>query len=262
MGRSRITDKGRFRQKRGTGRFKNYRPWLRVLEVPSCGRSHRIYCKKTQRHHELLSDMEEYFFWICVWNEEIIDIREQFPLLSKLKTQSIATKFGFVHPRIPIRNKDIVMTTDFVITKVIDGKMVDIARSVKTKSDLNKLRTREKLAIERQYWNTKGIDWALITEDSFPIFLAKNIKLISDIDDWVNIMGIKESHINELHRRLMKEECQFIDTVFISSELDAQFGFEQGNFLNIVKYLIWTKRIRVDMESDMLDFKRIKILER
>lgn len=260
LGKSKITDKSRYKQNRGTGRLKDYKPWIRVLEVPSKGRSHRVYLRKTERHHELLSDMEEYFFWICVWDDEVIDIREQFPLLPQLKTQCIAAKFGYKHPVIPYTNQEIVMTTDFLLTKKVNGKTVNLARAVKTKEDLKKLRTREKLKIERQYWIEKRVDWALITEDSFSVHMAKNVKLLSNMDLWMNSVDIKDSHVIQLYDKIISEKTPFIDTVRIALQMDKVYGYVQGTFLNVFKYLIWTKQIRVDMTSDILNFSHIKLL--
>ena len=48
----------RIKDGRGQGHGKNYSPWLTVQEVPSLGRSHRVYSHKTERVHHLLSDLE------------------------------------------------------------------------------------------------------------------------------------------------------------------------------------------------------------
>ena len=48
----------RIKEGRGQGHGKDYIPWLTVQEVPSSGRSHRIYSYKTRRVHHLLSDLE------------------------------------------------------------------------------------------------------------------------------------------------------------------------------------------------------------
>ena len=48
----------RIKDGRGQGFGKQYRPWLYVQDVPSEGRSHRIYSHKTGRVHHLLSDLE------------------------------------------------------------------------------------------------------------------------------------------------------------------------------------------------------------
>ncbi|MDE9412858.1 hypothetical protein [Acinetobacter johnsonii] len=43
----------RIKEGRGQGSGANYKPWLRIHEVPSQGLSHRIYSFKTKRTHQL-----------------------------------------------------------------------------------------------------------------------------------------------------------------------------------------------------------------
>ncbi|MDU7808318.1 MAG: heteromeric transposase endonuclease subunit TnsA, partial [Serratia marcescens] len=69
----------RIKDGRGQGLGKEYRPWLYVQDVPSDGRSHRVYSHKTGRIHHLLSDLELAAFLVFEWTPNITDIREQFP---------------------------------------------------------------------------------------------------------------------------------------------------------------------------------------
>ncbi|AQT84734.1 Transposon Tn7 transposition protein TnsA [Paenibacillus larvae subsp. larvae] len=80
------------------------------------------------------------------WSEEVIDIREQFPLLPLEKTMFIAEKLGIRHPIDPKTKHPIVMTTDMLLT-VRKGEDVSfIAHSIKPVNKLNK-RILEKLQI-------------------------------------------------------------------------------------------------------------------
>ena len=65
---------------RGSGEGSLYKPWITVRDIPSSGRSHRVYEYKSKRTHHLLSDLELAIFLLFEWNERISDIREQFPL--------------------------------------------------------------------------------------------------------------------------------------------------------------------------------------
>jgi len=79
----------RIKEGRGQGVGKKYRPWLYVQEVPSEGRSHRIYSHKTDRIHHLLSDLELAVFLVLEWTHSIADIREQFPLRPRIGAVTI-----------------------------------------------------------------------------------------------------------------------------------------------------------------------------
>ncbi|ONG89924.1 transposase [Bacillus cereus] len=66
---------------RGTGTGTDYRPWLKIQDVSSLGRSTRLKGIKTSRQHEFLSDLERNYFYLTEFSDVITDIREQFPLL-------------------------------------------------------------------------------------------------------------------------------------------------------------------------------------
>ena len=70
----------RIKEGRGSGRLSSYKPWLYVNEVPSKGRSQRVYSHLTGRIHHVLSDLEFAVFLLLDHNPAITDIREQFPL--------------------------------------------------------------------------------------------------------------------------------------------------------------------------------------
>lgn len=66
---------------RGQGHGSDYKPWINIQDVPSLGRVSRIKGIKTNRQHEFLSDLERNFFYLLEYSNNVVDIREQFPLL-------------------------------------------------------------------------------------------------------------------------------------------------------------------------------------
>lgn len=52
-----------------------------VADVPSMGCSHKIPGVKVERIHHLLSDLERAYLLVCEFSEDVVDIREQYPLL-------------------------------------------------------------------------------------------------------------------------------------------------------------------------------------
>lgn len=82
------------REGRGTGSGAQYKPWIKIQDVPSLGRATRIRGKKTGRQHEFLSDLETNYFYILEFSDEVVDIREQYPLLSLEDTILIAKEIG------------------------------------------------------------------------------------------------------------------------------------------------------------------------
>lgn len=69
---------------RGQGELDKYIPWLKVQEFSSRGNVTRSAGGwKTKRHHEFFSNLERSYFFLLDWSEDVIDIREQFPLERK-----------------------------------------------------------------------------------------------------------------------------------------------------------------------------------
>src|SRR5689334_20740718 len=99
---------------RGTGRGKNYKPWLTIHDVASRGARTRDKGLKTGRLHHLLSFLELYYFLILEWCPSVVDIREQYPLLPLEETLYIAKELGIKHPA-PY-GQPIVLTIDFMVT--------------------------------------------------------------------------------------------------------------------------------------------------
>jgi hypothetical protein len=148
------------KQGRGEGSRKDYQPWLTVRDLPSAGRSHRVWGFQTQRTHHLLSDLELAVFLLFDWNPTVIDIREQFPLRLD-ETRELAEKAGIRHPEVGGQIQ--IMSSDFLV----DTNKPDLLRmaiQVKASSDLSDPRTIEKLELERRYWAMKQVPWFLLTE--------------------------------------------------------------------------------------------------
>jgi hypothetical protein len=61
--------------------------------VPSSGRSRRPHGITTKRVHHLLSDIERDLFYLFDWDEDVEDLREQFPLDREV-TQRMPTNWA------------------------------------------------------------------------------------------------------------------------------------------------------------------------
>jgi hypothetical protein len=135
---------------RGQGEGLYYKPWLTIQDVPSSGRAHRIKGIKTKRIHHHLSDLERDYFYLLEWADEVLDIREQFPLHRELTVQ-IAEEKGIRHSVDSETQTPLVMTTDFVVTVRSGNEVVLLARTIKPSEQLNTPRTIEKFENEREY---------------------------------------------------------------------------------------------------------------
>lgn len=250
---------GRYlKEGRGQGELSEYIPWLNVQDFSSNGNVTRINGWKTTRRHEFFSNLERSYFFLLDWSDDVIDIREQFPIDREL-TYKIAEEKGISHPIDNSSNTIIPMTTDFLITLIKNKSRVYLARTIKPSKDLEEPRIIEKFEIEREYWEKKGIDWGIITEKELPMWLVKNIQ-------WVHKFYFLDSKEDEL---LALEFLKMLNTaknrlntkiIQLCNKFDEEYNLEIGTALTYVKHLIARKMIVFNM-MEKLDIRKLKIGE-
>ncbi|WP_243055068.1 TnsA endonuclease N-terminal domain-containing protein [Pseudomonas sp. BP01] len=242
----------------GGGAGAGYMPWLRVQDVPSRGRSHKILGVKVERIHHLLSDLERAYLLVCEFSEDVVDIREQYPLLPVESTQAIARAIGVRYPKYTGTTLPLVMTTDFLLTvKQPNGDFKTVARTIKYQHDLkgkDAVRTLEKLEVERRFWMSQGVDWSIVTEELFTPDLIKNLGLLR--------------RYAQLPRALMGSSlhCDFMEAMEESKvypwttaeclrKIAARLSIPYGEARDIFFNLIWRKLIQIDLSSAPLHLK-------
>ena len=202
---------------RGQGVGSNYLPWITVRDVPSDGRSHRVFGHKSQRTHHLLSDLELAVFLSLEWNHETIDIREQFPL-EREDTLRIARDNGIRHPS--DAGVNLYMSSDFLIDSN-DPHRPKYVIQAKRSEALQNPRTIEKLEIERRYWLLKKIPWFLVTEKDVSQTLVQNISWIypvqrDEVDD--DMLLERTAYYGELFKqnpnKTVTDICKSIDLTY------------------------------------------------
>ncbi|MFP5010458.1 TnsA endonuclease N-terminal domain-containing protein [Bacillus paranthracis] len=241
---------------RGEGEFNNYKPWLTIQNISSTGNSSRLKGWKTNRRHELLSDLERNYFFIMEWIEDIIDIREQFPLNREV-TYNIAKEKGIRHPICTKNETLIVLTTDFFLTVREGNGIKYLARTIKPSSELENERIIEKFEIEREYWERKGIDWGIVTEKDIPIIITQNISWIhksyylDEIEDetFVKVYSSYLMRFQNIDKNLME----------ICNEFEEQYNLEQGSSIKYFKHLLARKLFFVDMSSQKLNVRSLTL---
>lgn len=236
---------------RGQGRGVEYKPWIKIQDVPSLGRATRLKGIKTGRQHEFLSDMETNYFYILEYAENVIDIREQYPLLPLEETILIANELGIEHPKNPETGEFIVMTTDFFITMMKGKELCEVARTIKSKDDLINKRIIEKFEIERVYWKKRNIDWGIVTENEINKTVSHNISFSHSYNDIRNLDCFYEIGVNELQDLIYEFIKRIIDVNKkmreICNQFDNDMGLIKGSGLSIFKYLIINRIIKIDL---------------
>lgn len=235
---------------RGQGEGADYKPFLTIHDVPSNGLSSRVPGRKTGRLHHTLSKIERALILIYDWDDNVSDLREQFPLDREV-TRQIAASMGVKHPQDPKTGVDIVMTTDVVVTCGKDAEKRLLPRAAKTTKELNESpRVIEKLEIESRYWEMLGAPWALITEREIPAVRIGNL-------EWLSEMRSLE-HLVTPHPDYWRDRCQqFIHALartqgasmqWLCQQLQDEYGFEVGEPLTALRHLASNKRLAYDLD--------------
>ncbi|EON70943.1 heteromeric transposase endonuclease subunit TnsA [Lysinibacillus sphaericus] len=239
----------------GQGIGVNYKPWLVIQDVSSLGRSTRLKGIKIPRQYEFLSDLERNYFYLLEYSNLVVDIREQYPLLPIEETIIIADELGIKHPVHPQTQEPIVMTTDFLVTKLKSGQLVNVARTLKYKEDLMNERVIEKFEIEREYWERKGIDWGIVTELEVPKEMALNISFVHAYADLSYIEGFQDISQADLDTFSVYLITQLFSNEMTVREaaiqLEKVFDLPIGSGLSLYKHLIITKAIEVDLMTKL-----------
>ncbi len=125
---------------------------------------------------------------------------------------------------------------------------MQIARTVKQSTELEKKRVNEKLEIERQYYLAKGIDWGIITEKEISRLLAENV-------EWVHsayrLEANSQMDTSQLHglSTILKSKLQEEDATInkITTALDEEMNVNYGTSLYVFKHLIAKKQLIVNL---------------
>lgn len=252
----------REKEGRGHGSGTDYRPWNRIQEKSSIGLVTRMKSAKTNRMHHLFSNFHRDFFLMQEWSQEVVDIREQYPLELE-ETTAIARNHGLRHPKSSKLNKPIVIATDFVLTIRTPSGTVLRARSLAKETCLKSPRLPARLEIERRYWSAREIDWAVVTDAQIPRKLVRNAALLReycDISDRVSFTDdIEGEHIAWWLTRAVMTGGQSLRQ--IAADCDRQFDLAKGTSLAVAYHLLATRRWKIDMNVPIEPNTRLILLE-
>lgn len=214
-----ILEETKIKQGRGTGSGADYKPWIYTTEQNSQGTCSTPIDWITGRTVELLSQGEDMVWHILRFDEEVTDIREQFPLDNEI-VKKICADYNIRVPRS-------TMTTDFLVTfksgfnaaYSIKNSRSDFSKINKSDKAIRKIdRTLEKLQIEKLYWeNYKNTHYQIIFKDEINTVYYQNIRAV----------------------------CEYYDLNTVHDKISA------------IKHMIATKQLKVDMKNKLIDFNKL-----
>ncbi|MFT4413333.1 TnsA endonuclease N-terminal domain-containing protein [Fredinandcohnia humi] len=246
---------------RGQGIGVNYKPFIQAHDnkVASEGWLTRHKGWKTKRIHHTLSNHERDYLYYLEWLDEVVDIREQFPLLPLSRTEEIADLLGIKHAHVD--NVPVVMTTDFLITIKTPNGLVDVVRTVKPGNKLDN-RTLELFEIERRFFTEQGINWEIITKRKLPKTLIKNVDWMCEARYLDTVPGIDGELVNLINQPLFMSISNDGGKTPISKvclRSDKEFGLESGSCMFILQYMLANKKWSTDMNVLIKESRPLQI---
>ncbi|SFM87285.1 TnsA endonuclease N-terminal domain-containing protein [Rugamonas rubra] len=242
----------------GQGEGSSYKSWIRVQDVPSMGRSRKVVGIKSGRVHHFLSDLEYAYFLLLEFSDEVVDIREQYPLFATVRARDVAADMGIQYPVFYGTQVPFVLTSDFVVTlRGPDERKRLAIRTCKYASDLsdpNKYQgTIEKLDLERALWADQGQDdWKIVTEDLINPIFKDNLEWLhkSNLTNRVEL----ESQLLERFIEIMVSEsdgARTLSSIVRSASVAVGTPYRVG--VQLFKQLVWEKRILAEIINTRLD---------
>lgn len=153
---------------------KTYQPHVKASKAKSSGTTAEFNDYKTGESVTCLSQGEKRFWYILRWNDNVADIKTQYPLDGKLLDRIYIDRFG-ENSVLPdyVKSSESTLSTDMFVT-MKDGS--HRAFQVKPNTDaFSKERDCHRIIIEKLYFQALKIDWYLVLTDDLDIAYADNI---------------------------------------------------------------------------------------
>jgi hypothetical protein len=243
---------------RGSGVRESYEPWIKIWDIKSSGVSHLVPGVKFHRTHHLLSNAERDYLLILEQDPSIIDIREQFPLLTQAETQAIASSLNYRHPVYPGTQVPVVMTTDFLITFIDSiGETRLAARSVKYRkefeeaSTIEQNRIAEKLEIEAKYWAMRKVEWKLVLHENLPKVKIVNLAILRTYAVIPPSLPT-DKNINSLLEYIAGCETDQIPLRALLERAARAIFVEYMGVKRLFHHLLWKGRLEIDLTERVI----------
>ncbi|WP_439412229.1 TnsA endonuclease N-terminal domain-containing protein [Enterobacter ludwigii] len=245
----------------GSGEF--YQPWIRPQDFTnSRGVRSAIRGLKTFRQHNTLSGLESEFYYLAEFNDSVIDIREQFPLLPLTLTQNIARILNVLHPAVRRKTGETdkpplpaVMTTDFVLTfRNSDGSLRYQAYSVKP-DDFISRRNAEKQEIERLFWEGINVRFLIYTGSEDNAIKSRNIRWFTAP---FRMNGLPNYHVDPSLLHIFPPGEYVLSQMVKRIAYFLHIGLDDA--LKVLKFILATKGLEADLTWDIVSNGSIIIL--
>lgn len=235
----------------GIGEKEDYSPWIRVQDIQGAqATGDKINGLKINRVHHTQSSSETTFFYLAEFNDSVIDIREQFPLVPLNLSISIANYLNIKPVKVPYVKGGLyhLLTTDFLLTTE-SGYVAVSVKPLKefTTPPKDIERTLEKIEIERVWWESLGVDFKIFAPSQEDKIRAGNINWATDPLRYnYEITPFDNDLLTSVIPTGQQDYSALVDKIASSLNVDSIMA------VNIFRVLIAQKFIQIDLSKDFL----------
>ena len=251
------------------------RSFTSVADVPSKGRAHENsdisnYDKRSVQH----SDLEYKYNLYARFNSQVSEIETQYPLidenneiLPQAPTMEIEHAFEIPEAVFVGSKTNWVCTEDFLLTLDVDGGEPMVARTIKYLKDLvffpddssktkkSKQRTWQLLTVQRTFFESRGVPWKIITENSISEIVVANLERMLIYVD--NQKTITDESLSDEILRCFENTCNTINRKeelnYLLDKAANMAGIPYEDTVKIFWQLCWQQYITFDLNSIRLE---------
>lgn len=237
---------------RGQGEGASYRPWIEVRDVSSKGRRHLVTGTRFGRDIHLLSDIEFRLFLLLDWAENVVDLREQYPLDLELSCLA-AKELGIKHPSYPGTQDLAVMTVDFLVTTTEPAAGRYVAFNAKADSEADDERSMEKLEIQRTVLAAMQVEHVIVFGSMLPRQKTTNLEWLrgailkpGELEMWPGYF-IEMAQRFMLHLQYARQAEPTTKLAETCVEFDSIQGVVPGTGMRVARMLMCQKDVVFDL---------------
>lgn len=240
--------KTRIQRGRGVGKGVEYKPWLKIRDVPSSGTSSSVSGIIIPRPYNLLSELETIYFYLIERQNSTIDIQEQWPILDIDRTLELCSEYGVRHTYRGFNPEP--FTIDFLITSLNDQhKSVFRAASIKTPEDASNPLKRQRLLIEYLWCQEQGIPWTLVDTSRFTKTLLENLRFLRS---WHRHRYISNPEVEALFLQQFKfTYSKNIVLYEINRSISKKLRITADLALDTFRFCAWYDEIEISLEHSL-----------
>lgn len=230
-----------------------YRPIISAIRNSSSGRRHRIKSWKRKNSYHVLSDIEANCLFKLIWDNNVVSIREQYPLEPDLvKRIHNVNKIKQHKYNINGKNETKLFTIDFLVeVRQMNGDIVIFMINCKYKKEAEEQKDKS-IKIEKAYAKIKGYKWILFTEDDIDIILGQNVSCLIpyyNLKDVNKIIMVNDLYLLLIHILEKRKEVS-LDEILTIFQKKARVS--KVYCRELMLFFIARKFITIDISKEYL----------